>query len=179
MNSILPFLDTILSFIKHRSGHSCVVNSRALTLAGITESVPQPEGGHIDKDMVTGRLTGVLREKAAFKPVEAILPVPTKDQMKEGVINAGRLYATAGITLTHDAGATAHPDTYRAYQEAVEEGLLKTRVYLMIHDWPYAHYYCSGERIGAPNRLWKSAIATRACEDLHRRLHPGLHLRLL
>ena len=32
-------------FIKHRSGHSCVVNSRALQLAGMTESTPQPEGG--------------------------------------------------------------------------------------------------------------------------------------
>jgi hypothetical protein len=154
-------------FIKHRSGHSCVVNSRALALAGITESLPQPEGGHIDKDLATGRLTGVLREKAAFKPVEAILPVPTRDQMKEGVIKAGRLYATAGITSTHDAGAPPHPDTYRAYQEAVEEALLKTRVYLMIQDWPYAHYYLErdlGLRTGFGNeRLRLGPVKT--CTD--------------
>lgn len=154
-------------FIKHRSGHSCVVNSRALQLAGMTESTPQPEGGHIDRDPMTGRLTGVLREKAAFKPVEALLPIPTKDQMKKGVISAGRIYATAGITSTHDAGATTHPDTYRAYQEAIEEGQLKTRVYLMIRDWPYAHYYLErdlGLRTGFGNeRLRLGPVKT--CTD--------------
>lgn len=154
-------------FINHRSGHSCVVNSRALALARINESTPQPEGGHIDRDPLTGRITGVLREKAAFKPLEALLPTPTKDEMKEGLINAGKLYASAGITSTHDAGATTHPDTYRAFQEAIEEGQLKTRVYLMIRDWPYAHYYLErdlGLRTGFGNeRLRIGPVKT--CTD--------------
>lgn len=128
-------------YIRHRSGHASIANSKALAAAGIDESTPQPEGGHMDRDPATGRLTGVLREKAAFKPVEATLPPPTKDQMREGLIEVGRLYASAGITSTHDAGADTRPETYRVFQEVIDQGGLKTRVYLMIRDWPYAHFY--------------------------------------
>jgi predicted amidohydrolase YtcJ len=127
-------------YMIHRSHHAAVANSRALSMAAIGESSPQPAGGHMDRDPATGRLTGVLREKAAFKPVQDIIPPPTKEEMKEGIARAGKLYATAGITSTHDAGPPTRPDAYRAYQEAVAEGLLKTRVYMMVRDWPYAHY---------------------------------------
>ncbi len=46
-------------YIQHRSGHASVANNRALALAEITESTPQPEGGHMDRDPETDRLTGV------------------------------------------------------------------------------------------------------------------------
>ncbi|MGH7266328.1 MAG: amidohydrolase [Candidatus Rokuibacteriota bacterium] len=154
-------------YLKHRSGHASVCNSLALAAAGITDATPQPPGGHMDRDPATGRLIGVLREKAAFKPVEAVLPLETKEQLKAGVIEAGRLYASAGITSTHDAGADTRPDSYRAYQEAVQEGRLKTRVYLMIRDWPYAHYYLErdlGLRTGfGDERLRLGAMKT--CTD--------------
>lgn len=154
-------------YIRHRSGHASIVNSRALALAGITESTPQPEGGHMDKDPETARLTGVLREKAAFNPVQNLIPPPTKDQMIEGIVEAGNLYASAGITSTHDAGADTRPDTYRAYQEAIDQGRLKTRVYLMIRDRPYGHYYMKrdlGLRTGFGNdRLKLGPVKT--CTD--------------
>jgi predicted amidohydrolase YtcJ len=124
--------------LKHRSGHAAVVNSRALAAAGIAEDAPDPEGGHRDRD-ASGRLTGVLREKPAFAAVQALVPQPTIAQLKDGVIAAGRLYASAGITSVHDAGADARPETYRAYHEAVAEGGLKTRVYAMIWGEPGAH----------------------------------------
>lgn len=68
-------------YVKHRSGHGCVVNSKALSLAGITESTPQPQGGHMDRDPTTGRLAGVLREKSAFKPVRG--PFTRSDQRSD------------------------------------------------------------------------------------------------
>lgn len=154
-------------YIRHRSGHSAVANSLAFQLAGITDGSPQPEGGHRDVDPKTGLFTGVLREKAAFKPIERLLPNPTIEDFKKGIIEAGQLYASAGITSTHDAGAPTHPDTYRAYQEAIDEGLLKTRVYLMIRDWPYDHYYLKrdlGLRTGfGNNRLRLGPVKT--CTD--------------
>jgi len=128
-------------YLKHRSGHAAVANSLALAKAGITDQSLQPAGGHMDRDPTTARLTGVLREKSAAAPIEKILPVPTKDRMKEGVIAAGRLYASAGITSVHDAGADARPETYHAYHEAVTEGRLHQRVYTMIWGWPGNHLY--------------------------------------
>jgi predicted amidohydrolase YtcJ len=128
-------------FLKHRSGHAAVANSLALAAARIDEASPAPAGGHMDRDPATGRLNGVLREKSATTLIEALLPKATKDEMKEGVIAAGKLYASAGITSVHDAGADARPETYRAYQEAVQEGRLKQRVYAMIWGWPGDHMY--------------------------------------
>jgi len=154
-------------FIMHRSMHAMVANSAALERAGISEATPQPTGGHMDRDSSMGRLTGVLREKAAFKPVQNLVPPPTVEQMKQGLAAVGKLYATAGITSTHDAGADPRPETYRAYQEAVDEGLLKTRVYLMIRDWPYARFYLQrdlGLRTGFGNeRLRLGPVKT--CVD--------------
>jgi len=154
-------------YITHRSGHAAIANSKALAMAGIDESTPQPEGGNIDKDSETGRLTGVMREKAAFKPVQTLVPLATVEQMKAGLAVAGGLYATAGITSTHDAGADTQPETYQAYQEVIEEGLLKIRVYLMIRDRPYDHFYMKrdlGLRTGfGNNRLRLGPVKT--CTD--------------
>jgi predicted amidohydrolase YtcJ len=127
-------------YLRHRSGHAAVANSLALARAGLDEASPQPAGGHMDRDPATGRLTGVLRETAAMQPIDAVLPQPTEAELCDGVIAAGTLYATAGITSVHDAGADARPETYRAYQHAVAGGLV-TRVYLMIWGWPGRHLY--------------------------------------
>jgi predicted amidohydrolase YtcJ len=45
-------------------GRVCVVNSKALELAGVTEGTNSLLGGAIDKEAETGDLTGVLRENA-------------------------------------------------------------------------------------------------------------------
>ncbi len=155
-------------FIKYKSSHVIVVNGKALAAAGIDESTPQPAGGYMDRDSSNGRLTGVLREAAAYMPLQNLVPLPTKDQMKEGLIKAGKLYASAGITSTHEAGADAYPEVYRAYQEVVEEGLLKIRVYLMVldKDRTHKHFYLDrdlGLRTGFGNeRLRLGPLKTSA-----------------
>lgn len=114
-----------------RGYHASVVNSRALELAGITRDTPNPEGGIIDKDPVTGEPTGVLRDVPLMKTV---VPQATLEDLKDGLAAASEQYVKTGVTSTGDAGAAERPDSYRAYQEAVAEGRLKTRTYLMIHE---------------------------------------------
>src|SRR6185295_12554529 len=48
-------------YLNDISGHSALVNSRALQLAGITKATPNPPGGIIERD-AKGEPTGVLRE---------------------------------------------------------------------------------------------------------------------
>jgi len=114
-----------------RGGHACVVNSRALELAEITKDTPNPEGGIIENDPVTGEPTGVLRDVPVMKTV---VPQATLEDLKDGLAAASDEYVKTGVTSTCDAGAMDKPDSYRAYQEAVAEGKLKTRTYLMIHE---------------------------------------------
>ena len=48
--------------VRHRGGHTGVVNSRAFELAGITGTTPDPEGGRFFRE--AGRLTGKVAEHA-------------------------------------------------------------------------------------------------------------------
>lgn len=153
--------------ITYRSSHVWMANSKALQLAGIDKHTPQPEGGHIDKDPRTGEPTGVLREKSASRPVTSLVPHPTLADLKEGVILAGKEYNAVGITSTHDAGTGDTPDYYRAYQETLEEGKLKVRVYLMIHDLPYKRFYMERD-LGLRTKFgsdWLRLGAVKTCSD--------------
>jgi predicted amidohydrolase YtcJ len=47
------------------SGHGMILNSAALTAAGITDSTPDPIGGRFERD-AAGRLTGLLEEYAGY-----------------------------------------------------------------------------------------------------------------
>jgi len=153
--------------ITYRSSHVWMTNSLGLGLAGINRDTPQPEGGHIDKDPRTGEPTGVLREKAASRPITSLVPHPTLADLKEGVELAGKEYNSVGITSTHDAGTGDTPDYYRAYQETIDEGKLKVRVYMMIHDLPYKRFYMErdlGLRTGFGSD-WLRLGAVKTCSD--------------
>ena len=50
-------------YLTHISGHMCVVNTKALELAGIKKDTPTPNGGIIDRDG-SGQPTGLFKEAA-------------------------------------------------------------------------------------------------------------------
>lgn len=114
-----------------RGYHAHVVNSRAIELAGITKDTPNPEGGVIDKDPATGEPTGVLRDV----PIMAsVVPQPTLEDLKAALARISEEYVKTGVTSTGEAGAPEMPESMRAFQEAVDEGKLKIRTYLMIRE---------------------------------------------
>jgi len=118
-------------WLSHISGHMGVANSRALELAGITRHTPDPEGGHIARDE-HGEPTGLLQETAQ-ELVKRVLPPYTLEEAKAALAAAGRQMASEGITAAQDAWAGwIAPEEFRAYQEAVAEGLLPQRVWLMV-----------------------------------------------
>jgi len=118
-----------------RGCHAYAANSRAMELAGITKDTPNPEGGIIERDPETGEPRGVFRDAPS---IIEMIPHATLNDLKEALFCVSEEYVKTGVTSTGDAG-TPHldsPDCYRAYQEAVAEGRLKTRTYLMIyHDF--------------------------------------------
>lgn len=123
--------------ISIRGGHACIVNSRALVLAGITKDTPDPKGGVIERDSVTGELTGVLRDVPSIRTTP---PAATLQEIKDALVKIADEYIKTGVTSTGDAGATDRPEPYRAYQETVAEGRLKTRTYLMIREAFYRQH---------------------------------------
>lgn len=93
-------------FILHVSGHVAVVNSKALELIGWTEDTPNPEGGVLQRDPVTGELNGLIEEKAViilgYGMAMFGLSIPA---LADIFRNLQDFYASNGITTAQDGGA--------------------------------------------------------------------------
>ena len=123
-------------FVHHVAGHWCVVNSKALELAGFDETVEDPPGGKFGRD-ANGRLNGILHEKAmevfwsysAERP-EALLPGATLEDRLRGLQTMQRRFHAAGLTSLTDA--LVQPRDIDLYVEARRRGLLSMRVNMLV-----------------------------------------------
>jgi predicted amidohydrolase YtcJ len=80
--------------------HLAVANSRALSLAGIDSTAPDPPDGVIVRDG-TGIPTGVLKEMAP-NLIRNVVPALTFDQLLENMENAMTKAHAMGLTGIHD-----------------------------------------------------------------------------
>ncbi|MHA7272937.1 amidohydrolase [Arthrobacter sp. TMT4-20] len=121
-------------WLKHRSGHMCVVNTPVLERAGILDrSVSTPEGGTV----VVGESgpTGLLEEQAQKLVTALVVPYPIAD-LADAIGAASAVYASEGLTHVTEAGIGSgwigrSPVELAAYTEARRRGTLNTRVQLM------------------------------------------------
>jgi predicted amidohydrolase YtcJ len=132
-------LDAVVSdkpvSIMSEDGHSYWVNSKALQLAGITGTTPDPVGGKIERlpDSVDagnpyGIPSGTLRETAADL-VNSKLPDYTVDQYKQGILYyQDQIAGPLGITSVFDPLLKIGSNTIKAYEELAQAGLLTIRV---------------------------------------------------
>ena len=88
-------------YLENRDGHGAWVNSRALDLAGIDASTPDPPDGRIERDP-DGTPTGTLHE-GAIHLVSRLLPADTQAEVEAALVaGQARLHAF-GITAWQDA----------------------------------------------------------------------------
>jgi predicted amidohydrolase YtcJ len=87
-------------YLMRNCNHVAVVNSAALRLAGITRETPDPSGGHIDKDPVTGEPTGMLREHAQGL-IKRVLPQMDHERRRMLLRLAVKEALSHGITQVH------------------------------------------------------------------------------
>jgi predicted amidohydrolase YtcJ len=108
-------------------GHSIWVNTAALDRAGVTDQTPNPAGGQIDKDPVSGAPTGLLRE--ARDIIEAHMPSPTLEARKQMVLAAQEDALQCGLTGVHTCESLKEWEAFAALEA---EGKLKVRVYHLL-----------------------------------------------
>jgi predicted amidohydrolase YtcJ len=119
-------------FILSDTGHQCLVNSKALELAGITGRTQDPPGGKIDRDQ-NNEPTGLLYETATGLAARVIPPY-TVEELKEGFKSVLNQFSKWGITSTHEA--SGYNLAIRAYQQLLKEGFKKVRLNLMVSSFP-------------------------------------------
>ena len=153
--------------VSHRAGHVSYLNSRALELAGYTRDTPDPPGGRLGRDPVTGDLNGVIYERAA-QPLRALLPPVTPEVRAEGLRVICQMLNRAGLTSVHDARVSA--DELRTYQAGKENGDLTLRVSMLMGQEFFPALRDAGLqsgfgddrlRIGGIKMVSDGAIATR------------------
>jgi predicted amidohydrolase YtcJ len=110
-------------FVTNRDGHGAWVNSRALELAGIDSSTPDPADGRIER-VSGGEPSGTLHE-GAMRAVEELVPPTTAAEWEQAILNAQAQLHALGITAWQDA--TVLPETLRAYRTLAERGELTMR----------------------------------------------------
>jgi len=113
--------------LAHRSLHACVLNSRALSLAGITRETPEPPGGLIDRDLDTGEPSGLLFEMLGYIR-EKVLPPLSEGELAEGIASANRHYLSMGITSLQEATASNDWARWQILKRFKDSGKLASRV---------------------------------------------------
>ncbi len=153
-------------WIKHASGHSCQINGIGIGRTTILEHLQGPiDGGSIRVDE-TGRPTGVLEERAMSFVQDVVLPYPL-GSIEQALASATEQYASEGLTSITDAGVAGGwignaPGELAAYQNALDQGLLMTRMQVMPvidalapiaghHDEPQTQGFGAGLRTGWGN----------------------------
>lgn len=114
-------------FVSRLDGHMGLANSRALALAGITATTPDPAGGTIVRD-VSGAPTGVLKDEA-MGLVWQVIPARTELELDRALAAAARHAIERGVTHVTDMGTWAGLETYR---RAAAAGRLPLRVYAAV-----------------------------------------------
>lgn len=115
--------------LSRADGHSVLVNSFVLKKSGITRDTPDPFGGEIQKDPVTGDPTGILKENAenliktgAVKPGRT--PEEEADRIRKGYLLALKEAREYGITSIQVPGSA----DFSAYEKLQSEGFLTSRI---------------------------------------------------
>jgi hypothetical protein len=126
-------LDRVVSdrpvFLANRDHHAAWVNSRALALAGIDASTPDPADGRIERG-ARGEPAGTLQE-GAMNLIERLVPPPRLDEQAAGILEGQRYLHSVGVTSWQEAIVGDYPvtpDCYDAYRQVEQAGQLTGRV---------------------------------------------------
>jgi len=131
-------LDEVVSdrpvLLVNSSRHAALVNSNAMELAGITADTPDPPGGEIVRDPVSGEPTGLLLEEALALVSEVATSEYDDDTYAEGIVDTLADFVASGLTGIAEVMASPGFDLARPwiYSELEEAGKLPMRVHYYV-----------------------------------------------
>ena len=136
--------------LTHSSHHVFVVNTYALTRAGLLDVIDDPPGGAFDRTK-DGLPNGVLREPPALNLVldsNRAFAVPDGGDELQAYFNTFQRFLEKGITGIGDAAL--EPDKFSLYSELVNRGL-PVRIYNMFGTDYLEHLIQLGIKTGFGN----------------------------
>lgn len=132
-------------FIQHRGGHTAYVNSKALEMAGIDRTTPDPDGGMIARDE-NGEATGFLKENAVELVGDLIPNEFSAKDNQAGVKLITEMMSKSGVTSVTDAYGSK--ELLQAYRDAYAADELSARIYCMIGYFDIEDMIAQGMKTG-------------------------------
>ena len=145
--------------------HIAVVNSAAFAHFGVAEDVENPPHGQYDRDPSTGRLTGLMREMAAWNLEGQMKAAYTVDDYVTGLKQVFPLFHRHGVTSLHNS--LTQQKAVGAYQRMRETGDLTMRMGIVIDgrdDAMVDSYIGAGIKTGFGDE-WIKVIGIEWCPD--------------
>jgi predicted amidohydrolase YtcJ len=117
--------------LSRADGHSVLVNSYVIRRSGITKETPDPFGGEIQRDPVTGEPTGIFKETAVSLLRDEGVPVQRTAVEQEQRRRRGWEAASA-MARRHGVTSIQVPSNHglEVYQDLKDQGKLTLRVTL-------------------------------------------------
>ena len=128
IDSVAPNNPVVLS---RADGHSVLVNSYIINNSEITKDTPDPFGGEIQRDSVTGEPTGIFKEKAKALLKYGQIPVNrTPEEQKERRMR--RWQAAFDMAMKNGVTSLQLPPggDFDIYQKFKDMGKLTLRLYI-------------------------------------------------
>jgi len=123
LDSLFPDRPVYLTRV---DGHAALVNSKALTIAGVDEST-KVGGGKVE--VKNGSASGILIDNA-MDLVYSKIPQPSEKQSIDALLNAQQKCFAFGLTTVDDAGLSLN--IVRLIEKKQNDGSLKMRIYAML-----------------------------------------------
>jgi predicted amidohydrolase YtcJ len=130
-------------YLTAKSLHAAWANTKAMHMANITASMPDPQNGKIQRN-ANGTATGILLE-TAMGLVENVIPEPSVAEIAEAIEKAQPILWKMGLTGIHDFDQR---DSFMALQQLHAEHKLKLRVLKNIPVELLEHAHALGLRGG-------------------------------
>ncbi len=132
----------------HRSLHACVLNSLALSLAGITGETPEPPGALIERELESGEPSGLLFEMLSYI-MDSVMPPLSGEELAGGMAEASEHYLAMGITSLQEASVASDFARWQTLKKFTEGGGLKSRVFMMFGLDALSQFQQAGLSFGA------------------------------
>lgn len=111
-------------FVERVDGHMALANALAMKVAGVSKETRDVPGGVIVRD-AHGNPTGIFKD-AAEGLIEKAIPARGPEQLRAAVVAAEKYALENGVTSVQDMSGM--PDTFRVYEQLLDEGELHVRV---------------------------------------------------
>ncbi len=105
-------------------GHMCLANALAMSIANITASTPDVEGGEVVR-FENGEPTGIFKDNAMMY-IENVVPLPSIEEEDKAVDTALLYLLSNGVTSVHHMGSW---NDLAVFERARDSNRLKLRVY--------------------------------------------------